>query len=162
MNRKIRNQLVSFLLLTCMIFSLTGCEPLDSDVGDTSSGDENHTQANYSVDLDASKLTADSKISDILYGIFFEDINYSVDAGVYAGMIKNRSFEYGSKASNSNKHGWTTTDASLVDFQVVDGSKDGTALNEANPHYAVIHNKNTGDYGGSRCYGYLKAIGAKV
>ena len=162
MNRKIRNQLVSFLLLTCMIFSLTGCEPLDSDVGDTSSGDENHTQANYSVDLDASKLTANSKISDILYGIFFEDINYSVDAGVYAEMIKNRSFEYGSKASNSNKHGWTTTNASLVDFQVVDGSKDGTALNEANPHYAIIQNKNANDYEGISGIGYLDGIAVEA
>ena len=140
MKRKIKKQLVSFLLLTCMILSLTGCQPLDADETPKPSG---HPQANYTVDLDASKLTADSVISDILYGIFLEDINYSVDAGVYAEMIKNRSFEYGSKAANANKHGWVASNSSVLGFSVLDGSTDSTALNEANPHYAVLRNKST-------------------
>ena len=33
-------------------------------------------------------------ISPVLYGIFFEDINYSADGGLYAEMVQNRSFEY--------------------------------------------------------------------
>ncbi len=33
-------------------------------------------------------------ISPILYGIFFEDINYAGDGGLYAELIANRSFEY--------------------------------------------------------------------
>ena len=33
------------------------------------------------------------KISPDLYGIFFEDINRSVDGGIYAEMVQNRSFE---------------------------------------------------------------------
>jgi alpha-N-arabinofuranosidase len=34
------------------------------------------------------------KISPDLFGLFFEDINYSADGGLYAEMVQNRSFEY--------------------------------------------------------------------
>jgi len=33
-------------------------------------------------------------ISPDLFGLFFEDINYSADGGLYAEMVQNRSFEY--------------------------------------------------------------------
>ena len=29
-----------------------------------------------------------------MYGLFFEDINYGADGGLYAELIKNRSFEF--------------------------------------------------------------------
>ena len=29
-----------------------------------------------------------------MYGLFFEDINFGADGGLYAEMIKNRSFEF--------------------------------------------------------------------
>jgi alpha-L-arabinofuranosidase len=34
------------------------------------------------------------KISPELFGLFFEDINYSADGGLYAELVQNRSFEY--------------------------------------------------------------------
>ena len=34
------------------------------------------------------------KISSDLFGLFFEDINYSADGGLYAELVQNRSFEY--------------------------------------------------------------------
>ena len=34
------------------------------------------------------------KISPDLFGLFFEDINYSADGGLYAELVQNRSFEY--------------------------------------------------------------------
>ncbi len=34
------------------------------------------------------------EVSPMLYGIFFEDINYGGDGGLYAELIANRSFEY--------------------------------------------------------------------
>jgi len=34
------------------------------------------------------------KISPDLFGLFFEDINYAADGGLYAELIQNRSFEY--------------------------------------------------------------------
>lgn len=33
-------------------------------------------------------------ISPDLFGIFFEDLNYAADGGLYAELIQNRSFEY--------------------------------------------------------------------
>lgn len=49
------------------------------------------------------------KIQPTMYGIFFEDINFAADGGLYAEMIKNRSFEFlnplmGWIEPNSNKH----------------------------------------------------------
>ncbi len=38
--------------------------------------------------------TVDKKISPDLFGLFFEDINYSADGGLYAEQVQNRSFEY--------------------------------------------------------------------
>ncbi|WPP52109.1 alpha-L-arabinofuranosidase C-terminal domain-containing protein [Catalinimonas niigatensis] len=35
-----------------------------------------------------------SEIQPTMYGIFFEDINFAADGGLYAEMIKNRSFEF--------------------------------------------------------------------
>jgi alpha-L-arabinofuranosidase len=37
---------------------------------------------------------AGTPISPELYGVFFEDINYAADGGLYAELVQNRSFEY--------------------------------------------------------------------
>lgn len=39
-------------------------------------------------------------LSPHLYGLFFEDINYSADGGLYAELVQNRSFEYHSVDGN--------------------------------------------------------------
>ena len=36
------------------------------------------------------------EMSDTLYGIFYEDINWAADGGIYAELIRNRSFEFNS------------------------------------------------------------------
>ncbi len=91
-------------------------------------------------DADTSALDDSYQISDLLYGIFLEDINYAVDGGLYAEMVKNRSFEFGPYASGANQHGWSVTDRDAVSFEVADGSGDGTAIHANNPHYAVVKN----------------------
>lgn len=42
----------------------------------------------------AQKVPGGKKISPDLFGLFFEDINYSADGGLYAELVQNRSFEY--------------------------------------------------------------------
>lgn len=42
-------------------------------------------------------------ISPMLYGIFFEDINYAGDGGLYAELIANRSFEYYDRDGKTDK-----------------------------------------------------------
>lgn len=52
------------------------------------------------------RLTIDGKerkeISDELIGIFFEDISYGADGGLYGELIQNRDFEY----TAADHHGW--------------------------------------------------------
>lgn len=96
--------------------------------------------ASYQLNADTSALDETHQISDTLYGLFLEDINYAVDGGLYAELIKNRSFEYGTAAANGNMHGWMQDDKDFLTFSVVDGSEDGSCLNENNPSYAVLTN----------------------
>ena len=44
------------------------------------------------LDVNTKKLGA--PVQPTMYGIFFEDINYAADGGLYAEMVKNRSFEF--------------------------------------------------------------------
>ena len=44
------------------------------------------------ITVNAKKPGAD--IQPTMYGIFFEDINYAADGGLYAELVKNRSFEF--------------------------------------------------------------------
>ncbi|MFB6342120.1 alpha-L-arabinofuranosidase C-terminal domain-containing protein [Saccharicrinis sp. FJH62] len=50
-----------------------------------------------------------AKIQPTMYGIFFEDINFAADGGIYAELVKNRSFEFfepmmGWLEPNSDRH----------------------------------------------------------
>jgi len=49
------------------------------------------------------------EISPLLYGVFFEDINYGADGGLYGELLKNRSFEFFSLGGTEDKRlsGWT-------------------------------------------------------
>ncbi|WP_294279261.1 alpha-L-arabinofuranosidase C-terminal domain-containing protein [uncultured Chryseobacterium sp.] len=44
--------------------------------------------------LDLNGASTGIKIQPTMYGIFFEDINFAADGGLYAELIKNRSFEF--------------------------------------------------------------------
>ena len=74
--------------------------------------------------VQANKIGA--PIQSTMYGLFFEDINYGADGGVYAELIKNRSFEY-----PQNYMGWVT-------FGNVKLMNDGPF--EKNPHYVRLGN----------------------
>ncbi len=65
-----------------------------------------------------------AEIQPTMYGLFFEDINYGADGGLYAEMIKNRSFEF-----PQNFMGWNT-------FGNVELKNDGPF--EKNPHYVRL------------------------
>ncbi len=55
----------------------------------------------HNIQVDLKKVG--SPIQKTMYGIFFEDINYGADGGLYAELIKNRSFEF-----PQSLLGWTT------------------------------------------------------
>ena len=65
-----------------------------------------------------------AKIQPTMYGLFFEDINYAADGGLYAELVKNRSFEF-----PQHFMGWKT-------FGKVSLKDDGPF--ERNPHYVRL------------------------
>lgn len=81
-------------------------------------------------------------ISEHLIGIFFEDINYAADGGLYAELIQNRDFEYSVK--DGSREGWDNGYAWSV--RQLEGASTVTIasenpLHENNPHYAVLQVK---------------------
>ena len=74
------------------------------------------------MDVNTKKLGA--PVQSTMYGIFFEDINYAADGGLYAEMVKNRSFEFPQRLM-----GWRA----FGQFEVRD---DGPF--ERNPHYVRL------------------------
>ena len=75
-------------------------------------------------------------MSPLLYGLFFEDINYAADGGLYAELLQNRSFEYRSfpdpKAFDAFT-GWVFNDrmAAKGSAELLDEGP----LHENNPHF---------------------------
>lgn len=69
-------------------------------------------------------------IQPTMYGIFFEDINYGADGGLYAELVKNRSFEF-----PQTFMGWNT-------FGNVQVREDGPF--DKNPHYVRLGNPGHG------------------
>ncbi|MEO6229140.1 MAG: alpha-L-arabinofuranosidase C-terminal domain-containing protein [Ferruginibacter sp.] len=87
------------------------------------------------------------KISPDLFGIFFEDLSYAADGGLYAELIQNRSFEY-SPADRKNWHSLTsweyTTDGYGYGTISVETS---SPINTNNPHYVVLNVEVPGQKG---------------
>lgn len=86
-------------------------------------------------------------IQEDLIGIFFEDINYGADGGLYAEMIENRSFEFvDSRGTNNNYYqifdggyGWKAyPDDETMKMDI----KTDNPQNEVNPHYLHVEAKS--------------------
>jgi alpha-N-arabinofuranosidase len=80
------------------------------------------------LDIDLTKSI--TKIQPTMYGVFFEDINFAADGGLYAEMVKNRSFEF-----NAPLMGWSQPNSSTHSMN----KESGLALpmrTEGNPKNA--------------------------
>ncbi|MBN2590263.1 MAG: hypothetical protein JXA96_10410 [Sedimentisphaerales bacterium] len=80
-------------------------------------------------------------ISKTMYGIFFEDINFGADGGLYSELVKNRGFEF----PESAVMGWT---------RLAPGESRGSLsirteepFEKANPHYMHIEVRDPGSNG---------------
>ncbi len=76
-------------------------------------------------------------ISPTMHGLFFEDINYAADGGLYAELVQNRSFEH-----RDRMFAWS---------QVGRGGGQGTVevaaadpLNARNPHFVRLQVRSVG------------------
>ena len=81
---------------------------------------------------------AGAPISPAMFGIFFEDINFGADGGLYPELIKNRSFEF-----DQPLKGWRALLPITAKFEL--GPNKGelnlrtdAPLNASNPHYLRV------------------------
>ncbi len=74
-----------------------------------------------------------AEVQPTMYGIFFEDINFAADGGLYAELIKNRSFEF----QPDPLMGWKA-------FGKVEIKDDGPF--DRNPHYVRLSSTGHGDW----------------
>ena len=84
-------------------------------------------------------------ISPDLVGIFFEDLNYAADGGLYAELVQNRSFEY-SPVEQSDWHPlkfWDLQKRGGGDGSI--GVAEMRPIHENNPHYALLTVRKAGD-----------------
>lgn len=81
------------------------------------------------LNVDAAKSKA---ISDKLIGVFFEDISYAADGGLYAELVQNRDFEY----TSADHKGWSAITAWKSNAPIRIATEN--PLSKNNPHYAVI------------------------
>jgi alpha-L-arabinofuranosidase len=77
-------------------------------------------------------------ISDLLIGIFFEDINYAADGGLYAELVQNRDFEY----SSADRKEWNATTAWKTKTGELTIEHDNP-LHPNNPAHAVLQSGQT-------------------
>ncbi|MCX6302414.1 MAG: alpha-L-arabinofuranosidase [Bacteroidia bacterium] len=79
-------------------------------------------------------VLADKPVCDVqptMWGVFFEDINFAADGGIYAELVKNRSFEF-----NLPLMGWDE-DRSNGAGRIIPTFYSPS--NDANPHYVTIY-----------------------
>ncbi|WP_370175312.1 alpha-L-arabinofuranosidase C-terminal domain-containing protein [Leeuwenhoekiella palythoae] len=82
-------------------------------------------------------------IQPTMYGIFFEDINFAADGGLYAEMIKNRSFEFtipmmGWSQPNSDRHSYNNESGYALPVKYFEG--------EGNLNFLRVQVKNAEGY----------------
>jgi alpha-L-arabinofuranosidase len=79
-------------------------------------------------------------INPAMWGVFFEDINFGADGGLYAELVKNRGFEFPEPLM-----GWTKIVPSKAHGEIT--VRDDMPFNAKNPHYARIDSAGTAQMG---------------
>ena len=83
-----------------------------------------------------------AEVSPVMWGVFFEDINMGADGGIYAELVKNRSFEFYKPLM-----GWTVQQKQFREGAVVVQNRQ--EKESANPRFiqVLLHNTSKGDLG---------------
>src|SRR3954471_17485332 len=113
------NCLSALVLLVAFVFSI-GIVPLQA-------------QQKNLLTVNASQIKA--KVEPTMWGVFFEDINLGADGGIYAELVKNRSFEFAKPMM-----GWTVLPRQVPEgtMQVLNRQED----NISNPRYLRVSPNN--------------------
>lgn len=83
------------------------------------------------ITLEVQTTQPGARINPAMWGIFFEDINFGADGGLYAELVKNRGFEFPEPLM-----GWFKINPSHSQGSVEIRADD--PFNPANPHYARL------------------------
>jgi alpha-N-arabinofuranosidase len=94
----------------------------------------------HPVTLIVSADKPDAKINPAMYGIFFEDINFGADGGLYAELVKNHAFEFPEPMM-----AWSGVKESGAAGSLE--VRDQDPLNAVSPHYLRITATQAGGYG---------------
>ena len=81
-----------------------------------------------------------AKINPAMWGVFFEDINFGADGGLYAELVKNRAFEFPDPMM-----GWMSVGANTSRGQL--SIHDENPFNAANRHYLRIESGSNYPFG---------------
>ncbi|MCA5892518.1 Ig-like domain-containing protein [Isoptericola sp. NEAU-Y5] len=95
------------------------------------------TEHELTIDADAER----TEMSDDLYGAFYEDINYAADGGLYAELVRNRSFEFNASdnASFTGLTAWSRVGGGDI---AVESERDEW-LNDSNRYYLTVDSDGT-------------------
>jgi alpha-L-arabinofuranosidase len=106
------------------------------------------TSVRISVDASGKAISPD------LFGIFFEDLNYAADGGLYPERVQNRSFEYsrGDNQAWNALTAWQLLQSEHGSASVVVESEQPLHIN--NPHYAVLSVNRAGERNGLQNEGF--------
>jgi hypothetical protein len=103
--------------------------------------------ASVTIDVDCNKPTA--PLSPQLYGLFFEDITFAADGGLYAELLPNRSFEYYSVRGNDRLgrsyhllYAWSKVERAGAACEIA--VEKESPLNGKNTHYLKIQINQAG------------------
>ncbi len=130
MNHPLKKLTFPFLALALLLFS--GYTQITPPGGDTE-------PTVFSIDV-ANPM---SEIQPTMYGIFFEDINFAADGGIYAEMVKNRSFEF-----EIPDIGWTQPESDRWSLNAQTGFASIIKKQQdvPNAHYMQVTNKSGSGY----------------
>lgn len=81
-----------------------------------------------------------ARINPAMWGVFFEDINFGADGGLYAELVKNRGFEFPEPLT-----GWTKLSPGIAKGHL--SIRDENPFNSANPHYLRVDSETKVPFG---------------
>lgn len=98
------------------------------------------------------------EMSQDLYGIFYEDINYAADGGLYAELVRNRSFEFNSSDNGSftGLTAWETLRRGTGSTTTATVGTGAGLLNTNNRFFLTLNASAAGD--GIRNIGYNNGV----
>lgn len=120
--------------IACLISIVLGVSTLFGYSGEKVQAKSNSSVYTLNINADEKKFN----VSNMLTGLFFEDINQGADGGLYAELVENRSFEFKNPIESwvIEKKGGSQGEA-LV--------KKESPLNSNNPSYIEVNSTSAGD-----------------